>query len=861
MKCTRRILVCLLATGTLQAFARTAVRAEDLASLQVLTAGYPRAYFFRASESWAANERISFRRWEASFSRLMGIQGKVLEEEVPGRSRRNIDFFTRFKQNHPQQLVLLHYNGNARDPRYQTEAFFAGHWLYFNGTKILSHVPAESGETEIRVQDPALFRVKTGRYRDANEDVGLCVLDAEGKPDWHRSEQVELVSVDPRRRTLRVRRGCYGTKPRTFPAGAAYAAAHMSEGPWGRNSHLLWYYNYATCCPRDSQGRTCADVHCRDLAARFAARGELAAFDGLEFDVLHHRAGGWSAGRGADCDADGRPDDGILDGVNRYGAGVVEFCRQLRRRLGRQKIIQADGASLHNQRAFGILNGIESEGWPHLRDWEIRDWSGGLNRHCFWQQHAFPPAFNYVNHKFTAPGEKPGQRIRPHVPFAVHRLVMAAAMFTDSAVCYSFAPEGEEGELLGIWDELRKGTENRLGWLGLPSGPAVRLAAQQPDVLRARGTPPGKQLLRRLVGPDVKLEIHSDELQISTRNAEQKELRFRLRDVPCDGPDLFVLVTARGRPLPGYPAEVARVMWVGIAPPQGQLVRSELPPWGVGRRGEEETTSAGDSGAIVRWTPGKRLGGEAHDAYLVHPPYRGKTGYTFWHRDVSLPEAARIEFFTGMGEKSPQRSDGLVFRLLVAEIRHAEPAGYVQVFEHAQVAAEWVAHRLALSPWAGKKVRLKFVCDCGPGDDATTDHGHWGDVVVLGPGGRAAWTAPARFMTWLDDRHFTSGFYFAEVKSDNVDLEWTVEGSEPVWISSIRAYHRPDVIYRQFEHGLVLANPSPRPYVFDLEGMFPGREFRRLRGSPRQDPAANNGSPVAARLTLGPWEGLFLSER
>jgi hypothetical protein len=66
------------------------------------------------------------------------------------------------------------------------------------------------------------------------------------------------------------------------------------------------------------------------------------------------------------------------------------------------------------------------------------------------------------------------------------------------------------------------------------------------------------------------------------------------------------------------------------------------------------------------------------------------------------------------------------------------------------------------------------------------------------------------------------------------------------------------VIYREFEHGLVLANPSPRPYELDLERLLPGRKFRRLEGSPEQDPATNDGTPVGATLTLRPKEGLFL---
>jgi hypothetical protein len=836
------------------------VRGDDLSSLRVLGDNYPQAFFFRSSEGMAANPRVPYARWEECFSRLMGIEGKVLEEEIPGRSIRNVDFFTRFKEQHPDQLVLLHYNGNARDPRFEIEPFFAGHFLYYNGAKILGDVPAESGETEIRVDNPALFRTEMGRYRTANDDVGLCRLDAEGKPDWHTSEQVQLVSVDRARKTIVVKRGCYGTEPRAFEAGAAYAAAHVTEGPWGRRSHLLWYYNYSTVCPRDRDGRTCNDVNCEQLARRFLPGGQLEAFDGLEFDVMHHELGGRSRVMGVDCDADGRIDRGVIDGVNVYGQGVIAFCRSLREKLEPERLILADGMSLRNQRAFGILNGIESEGWPSLGDWELRDWSGGLNRHFYWRDNGYPPAFNYINHKFTTAGETPGSRKRPEVPFRVHRLVFAVATFTDSAVCYSFTPPREEGELLGIWDELRKGTENQLGWLGRPLGPAVRLAEQEADLLDGRGAPLGADLAERFEGPNVQFSRSDDGLTVSAAGDDGAPLRFTLRDVPCDGPDLFVSVTAKGGPLEGFPPRVARMMWVGIAPPAGRLVRRELPATGMCLRGGEETKLVPESGASVRFFPDRELGGEAHDAYMVHPPYRDAAGYTFWEREVEVPEGGALEFFTGMGEKSPQRSDGVVFRVFVAEAGEGATAPFRQVFEHSQKSFAWVAHRVSLADWAGRRVRLKFVSDCGPRDNTTTDHSHWGDVWVVGPKGREAFTEPVRHMTWLGDRAFTSGFYFRDVRSPSVDLEWSVEGRGPITIEAFRARAHPDAIYRAFEHGLVLANPSPRPFTFDLDRLAPGRRFRRLRGSANQDRATNHGAPVGRKVRLQGLEGLFLVE-
>jgi len=832
--------------------------AEGLDALGVLQEDYPRAFFFRSSEGAAANRQLSFERWEAAFSRLMGIEGKVLDEEVPGRSERNVDFFTRFKQRHPGQLVMLHYNGNARDPRYQTEAFFAGHWVYYNGATVTEDVPAEEGETEIKVDDPTLFFTGIGRYRNSNEDVGLCLLDAEGRPDWHHNEQVQLIAVDPQRKVLRVRRGCYGTRPMAFAAGKSYAAAHVAEGPWGGQSNLLWFYNYSTRCPRDAGGRMAAEVHCDDLARRFLPGGELEAFDGLEFDVLHHRTAGGGGRRGADCDADGRIDNGLFDGVNAYGIGVVEFCRMLREKLGPERLILADGMSLNNQRAFSILNGIESEGWPALSDWEIRDWSGGLNRHWFWGKNAHPPVFNYINHKYTAAGAEPGQRVRPDVPFSVHRLVFAVATFTDAAVCYSFTPPAERGELIGIWDELCKGTEKELGWLGRPLGPAVRLAESAPDLLASAGDPVSADLAARFAGDGAALTVlEGGGLKVTSADPDAEEIRFRLRGVPCDGPDLFVSVTAGGTPMQGYPEEVARLTWVGIAAPEGKLVRPELPETGIQLRGQEEMDIAAETGASVQWGAAVALGGQEHDCYRVHPPYRGGVGNVYWQRDLEVPPAANLEFYTGMGEKSPERSDGVTFTVLAGEIANGRVVRYQGLFEHSQKAFEWVGHQVSLEACAGKRVRLRFVADCGPDDNATTDHAHWGDVAVLAPNEDVP-TPPVRYMTWLNNREFTSGFYFSDVRSKQVDLEWRVEGSEPIWISSIRAHAHADAIYREFEHGLVLANPSPRPYRFDLERLFAGCEFRRLRGSAEQDPAANNGAAVGGTLTLGPKEGLFL---
>lgn len=655
--------------------------ASDPSSLPVVHGGDPRVFSLHPFLKVRAG--ISYADWEACFSRLMGIESKALDEENPSSQYK--DFLVRFKRQHPDQLMMLHYNGDARDPRDQSERFFPGHWLYYNGAVIGQDAPAELGESVIAVDHPELFRTSIGRYRNANDDIGLCELDAAGRPDWSRSEQVQLIAVDLKERTIRVHRASYGTKPRSFGAGHSYAAAHVTEGPWGPGLHLLWFYNYSTLCPRDAAGHNGGEAFSTELAAHFLPGGDLANFDGLEFDETYHELPSpYTRGnRAPDFTGEGTV-RGSATGLNTYGIGVYEFFQLLRKRLGPQRLILADGEESISQRGFGVLNGIESEGWPANIDPQIRDWSGGMNRQLYWSQHSFPPAFSYINHKFVIPG---AQLRQADVPMEVHRLVFAVAMFTDSAICYLYSPPKAADEPYGIWDELRKGTERQLAWLGGPLGPGIRIAERHPDVL---GLHSSADLIERLRGTGVAFSKDGNSVKVVAADPDARDLRFRLTAVPCDGADLTISVTMRGEPMRGYPPDIARLAW------------AELP--GSGTNPENAT----------------------------------------------------------------------------------------------------------------------------------------------------------RFMTFVGKDDFRSRFYFKAIASKATDVEFTIEGREPVWISMAHAYHSPDAILREFEHGAVLANPSPRPYALDLTQFIPGAKFRRLRGSPEQDPITNDGSPVVGPLLLRPKEGLFL---
>lgn len=827
--------------------------AQDLDSLLIMQEeNHPRAYFFRVSEGLASNPNAGYDQWERSMSRLMGIEGKVLNEEKDYSEAPNAEFFTRFKKQHPRQMVLLHLNGNARMPGYRREPFFAGHWLYYEGARILSAVPAEEGRTTLRVSDASLFETDLGRYGNSNDDIGLCVLKEDGKPDWHRSEQVKLVKRNLEKDTITVKRGMYGTQPRSFEGGAAYAAAHCVEGPWGKkDSDLMWAYNYSTTCPEDSRGRKASDVFAAQLGELFSDDGTLAAFDGLEFDVLfnHPTYMIHQRGRVPDCDGDGEGDRGYLDGKNVYGIGVIHFLRKVREELGEDRLIMADGHLSDHQRGFHILNGIESEGWPTHSDIRAREWSGGMNRHLFWQSRGHEPAISYVNHKY--------RQQRSVVPDSYDRLVFAAATCMNTAICYSSPPRRDPDGMFGVWDELRMGAERRAGWLGEPEGEYVRMAERQPDLLKSTGSPLGERLVDRVESSEASVSLDDRALEARAAESDVESYSFTLQDVPTDGPDLYVSVKARAARREGYPPEMARIMRLQL---QGAPRRRT----GMRIRGGEEVPIRDDTGGMASYRGEVEMGGESHEALKAHPPWKkGEVGYVFWEESARVPEDGMLRFYTGMGEKSPERSDGVAFIVRVAPVEDGRAGRYYQVHRHVQKSHRWREHRVSLQRWAGRRVRLKFISDCGPDDDTTTDHSFWGDAAVLNADGevvkKLSGAPPQReYMTWVDETSFTSSFYFTEVSGSRVDLRFTVESEEPVWIEKITVHGHPDALYREFENGVVLANPAPHTYTFDLEELFPGQELRHLQGTETQYPDTNDGSPAGETITIGKKEGMFL---
>ena len=169
------------------------------------------------------------------------------------------------------------------------------------------------------------------------------------------------------------------SKPSSHTAGRTYIAP-LAGGVWGGKP--MWFYNLSSVCPRDRNGQRAGDVFAAEIAEWFAKGGRLRNFNGVAFDVNYFqtRDSTW------DVDNDGSSDAGIVAGRNVWAEGDWEFLRKLRGLLGDELLITADGQHEENQRAVGVLDGIESEGLVQHND-GFRGFSRMVNTHSYWQRH------------------------------------------------------------------------------------------------------------------------------------------------------------------------------------------------------------------------------------------------------------------------------------------------------------------------------------------------------------------------------------------------------------------------------------------------------------------------------------------
>jgi hypothetical protein len=424
--------------------------------------GFPRATLFRGPIEVAARQ-ATFQ--PADIVQLAQnydlILAKALDEEIVGLQRA-APYLQAIKARYPVKIVLDHFLFEGRNPLSTQPPVFPGHWLLLNGTTLTNNTSAT--DTVLEVVDSGVLR--------AGEAVQLTALDASGKPDYATVEQVRVVSVAAGRAT--VQRAAYGTTAAAFTAGRTRVAAHA----WVQygTAEPIWKYNYCLQAPRDTQGKRFIEALADTLAGYLRPGGLLAGLDGYQFDVATFFTGSGNQGtRRLDCDNDGAPDGGFVNGVSSYGLGAVSFMRALRGLVGDDIFLVSEATGDFSDRDTPYANGIENESFPDFHSWD--HFSSAFQRYRYWLEGARAPRLSYLQLKETSeaftrcPEQDRGTNWR-------YRLALAAALMGSGY--FAYLPINEGGDRACDYrhpvqqsafaepDEFNAGRDDRWNYLGRP---------------------------------------------------------------------------------------------------------------------------------------------------------------------------------------------------------------------------------------------------------------------------------------------------------------------------------------------------------------------------------------------------------
>lgn len=530
---------------------------RDLDAKDAFTKGFPQFLAFRGEMARASHK--DYAAWCESVRSACGVIRKFVFEELPGIHKESHDWANRYAAENPRTLVLLHLNGEARqvmDFEDVHQRYFSGHWVYEPGSLLTADVD-ETG-TELRVQDAKPFRMNGYLNRDKDggkswfpQHLLLVRTDDRGQRLWYESEYAILDGVDYKRNTITVKRGSLFSKPRAHAARKT-CIVPLAGGVWGGKP--MWFYNLSSVCPKDRNGCNAADVFIAEIAEWFSKEGRLRNFSGIAFDVNYFEArhASW------DVDNDGKGDSGFVAGRNVWMEGDWYFLTRLRKTLGDGLLITADGQHEENQRAVGVLDGIESEGLVQHND-GFRGFSRTVNTHLYWQQNAVRKHdLRYVVLKLMNPAdEKRGDQLRR---FA-----------TGTACCLGALVTGTNAPFLPA--EFAKP-----GSLGFPKGELLRPARNAPDLLKGIGAPAGERLTPRLHAEGCALQQDGGKTVITAAaGADAGSMRVTMKDLDVPEGDLTIFVEMEAlEPLDGFTNET-RVP---------RLVRarfSKVPDYGEGR--------------------------------------------------------------------------------------------------------------------------------------------------------------------------------------------------------------------------------------------------------------------------------------
>jgi hypothetical protein len=390
----------------------------------------------------------------------------------------NADVASRVKALHPDEIVLD--STNAWEIGYDPDApasaranarldAASAEWLLTQVGAVLTSPVTESATT-----------VHVSAVTAIDADGGTIPLFVAGDPVVLEGELARVVSVDAESRTLSVVRGV--VKSAAAHAAGTRVAATISPWPDG----LI--FDLTAACPRVTVDPNVGPETWAEHNARVgAALVSDSRWDGLLVD----RSGGrqaWMVGRTTARSIDPDRSNTVRSDLSSFDraceAGLLEYQRLLRAGLGPNRLILTN-LGFPN---YGLLNGNNFEGFPNAdpvsHPWQptvlgsLRD-SGS---YFAWLDRALQPNLTTIqtyeddagpnpagNGGYTNPAALPG--FTPN--YAKMRYGLATALLGDGFFSYEVGGNGH-GSLGLLWFDEYDGAGRGRGWLGNPTGPAVR---------------------------------------------------------------------------------------------------------------------------------------------------------------------------------------------------------------------------------------------------------------------------------------------------------------------------------------------------------------------------------------------------
>lgn len=527
---------------------------QPLENLDIFNSGQPVCFSFR--DDYLSGKGYSV--FSNTISQSYGHAPKMFAEERVA-SADNQPLMVQYAEDRPEKMLLCHYNlKQIKIMQYEEFSdFFPGHWIYYPGSTLVDAVSA--ADTVLTVVSASNILAQDPVGVTNNSVIALIPLDETGERLWEQTEYAAVVSKSGN--VLTVERGLFRTAAINHTVGTYVA---VLPDLYAGDADTSMRFNWSVDCPLDSQGRNCGDVFVSMMATYFSSNGPLERIHGILSDVLF-----WEIGdpvpeasqliRRFDTNGDGLGDNGYdSNGFNRFALGTYDMVRKLRLALGPDRIISADGNGEQWPRLPHLFNGMESEGLSHWNDPFATDWSSNPNLFRYWNAHlGFDQSLNYIVDKLPTLTEEQLANHQLHL----QRLAGAVASILDIGVKASGTATVFPDRRYELYDHLKQGVVNRLGWLGEPDE-WMRPATNTPNLFS--GTAGDWISADATVTQDSgegawRIEATGDS---NDPSSDSMTIRFQGLEIPTG--DLFFRFLMKADPLALFPSNVYRYVTVTV---------------------------------------------------------------------------------------------------------------------------------------------------------------------------------------------------------------------------------------------------------------------------------------------------------